>query len=61
MDKHARDLAAKLWQLLKTSSLTYLGYVTGTFLAPGAALTNKKMHPFSKFKNKLSQPANQED
>ena len=61
MDKHARDLAARLWQLLKTSSLTYLGYVTGAFLAHGTALTYEEMHPFSKSKNKFSQPANRED
>ena len=47
--------------LLETSSLTYLGYVTGTFLPHGAALIYEEMHPFSKFKNKLSQPANRED
>ena len=44
--------------LLETSSLTYLGYVTGTFLA---VLTYEEMRPFSKSKNKLSQPANRED
>jgi len=60
VDKHARDLAARLRQLLKTRSLTCLGYVTGTFLAHGAALTYEEMHPFSKPKNKLPQPANRE-
>ena len=61
MEKHVRDLAAGLWQLLKISSLTYLGYVTaGIFFAHGAVLTYKEMHPFSKSKNKLPQPVNRE-